>query len=42
MTDYQYQSILKSIRMIVQGCKSVEEVEEKLDELLEKDDSADR
>lgn len=37
MTDYQYQTILKSIKMILSGCKTVEEAEEKIDILLEKD-----
>ena len=37
MTDYQYQSILKSIKMILKGCSSLEEAEAKIDELLDKD-----
>ena len=37
MTDYQYQSILKSIKMILSGCKSIEEAQEKIDILLEKE-----
>ena len=35
MTDYQYQSILKSIKMILHGCSSIEEAEQRIDELLE-------
>ena len=34
MTDYQYQTILKSIKLIVKGCKTVEEVEQQIDYLL--------
>ena len=34
MTDYQYQSILRSIKMILSGCKTIDEAQDKLDELL--------
>ncbi|MBQ8970723.1 MAG: hypothetical protein IJ073_05360 [Lachnospiraceae bacterium] len=34
MTDYQYRSILKSIKMILAGCKDIKEAEEKIDELI--------
>lgn len=34
MTDYQYQTILKSIKMILQGCRDIAEAEERIDELL--------
>ena len=37
MTDYQYQAILKSIKMILSGCGSIEEAQKKIDELLDKD-----
>ena len=37
MTDYQYQTILKSIKMILSGCGSIEEAQKKIDELLDKD-----
>lgn len=37
MTDYQYRSILKSIRMIVKNCGSVDEVLTNIDELLDED-----
>lgn len=39
MTDYQYQTVLKSIKMILSGCKDIKEAQEKIDELLEKDNS---
>ena len=37
MTDFQYRSILKSIKMILDGCENIEEGKRKIDELLEKD-----
>ena len=42
MTDYQYQTILKSIKMILSGCKSIEEAQEKIDVLLDKDNKSDK
>ncbi len=42
MTDYQYQSILKSIKLILRGCKTVEEVEQQIDYLLKKESSSDK
>ncbi len=39
MTDYLYQSILKSIKMILSGCKTIEEAQEKIDILLDKDNN---
>ena len=35
MTDYQYQTILRSIKMILSGCKDITEALGKIDELLE-------
>ena len=35
MTDYQYQTILKSIQMILSGCKDIKEAQAKIDLLLE-------
>ena len=37
MTDYQYQSVLKTLKLIVRKCKTVEEVEEQIDYLLDKE-----
>ncbi|MCR4908091.1 MAG: hypothetical protein K5985_04615 [Lachnospiraceae bacterium] len=37
MTDYLYQSILKSIKMILSCCSTIEEAQKKIDILLEKD-----
>ena len=34
MTDYQYQTILKSIQMILSGCKDIPEAQAKIDQLL--------
>ena len=37
MTEFQYKSILQSIKMIISGCKSIEEAQEKIDILLGKE-----
>ena len=42
MTDYQYQSILKSIKMILSGCSSIEEAQKKIDILLEKENKKEK
>ena len=42
MTDYQYQTILKSVKMILSGCKSIKEAQEKIDELIGKEDKTEK
>lgn len=37
MTDYQYQTVLKGIKLIVRKSKTVEEIEEQIDYLLDKE-----
>ena len=37
MTEFQYKSILQSIKMIISSCNSIEEAQEKLDILLGKE-----
>ena len=34
MTDFQYRSIIKTIRMLVHESKDIQEAERKLDEIL--------
>ena len=35
MTDKQFDKIMKLFRMVLDGCKDLEEAKEKLDELIE-------
>lgn len=35
MTDKQYDKIMKMIRMVLDGCKDLEEAKRKVDELIE-------
>ncbi len=36
MTDKQFDKIIKMIRMVLDGCKDLEEAKRKVDELIEK------
>lgn len=42
MTDYQYKTILKRIKMIIAGCKDLKEAENKIDELIGEKDINDK
>ena len=35
MTDKQFDKIIKMIRMVLDGCKDLDEAKEKVDELME-------
>ena len=35
MTDYQYRTVLRSVKMIIHGCRDISEAEARLDELIE-------
>lgn len=35
MTDKQFQKILEMVKMILEGCKDIEEAKEKIEALLE-------
>ncbi|MCR4604714.1 MAG: hypothetical protein K5639_01815 [Eubacterium sp.] len=34
MTDYQYETVLKSIILILKGCKDLDEAQKKIESLL--------
>ena len=34
MTDYQYKSILQTIKIILDGCENIEEAKEKIDMIM--------
>ena len=36
MTDKQFDKIIKMIRMVLDGCKDLEEAKQKVEEMLEK------
>lgn len=38
MTDFQYKSVLRSVEMILEGCKDLQEAKEKIRELRQMDD----
>ena len=38
MTDHQYNSMMKMVKMILAGCKDIEEAKRKIDELIEEKD----
>jgi uncharacterized protein Smg (DUF494 family) len=40
MTDYQYESIIKIILMILENCKDIEEAKKKIETLLKKETHA--
>ncbi len=35
MTEYQYRSVLKMLRMIISDCKTIEEAQQKINSLLD-------
>jgi hypothetical protein len=37
MTDYQYESIIKMVLMILESCKDTEEAKKKIETLLKKE-----
>ena len=41
MTDYQFISFLKMLRMLIHRCESVEEAEEVIDKILDEESSKD-
>lgn len=37
MTDYQFQSLLRLVRQVLDGCKDLDEAKQRIDELLKKE-----